>query len=480
MAPPQNIVERGAIISVDARRHVYRVHLNSGRTMKMARIRSHPGDLVLLTIGTFVVVTFALGVPYITGVLPPDTSSTYDDNPASVTDVAGHGGNDPTLSGNLGVSSRGPNEPQDITAGDFVGSSPDGASVAALHGKVAQIRGSALAKVQAFGDNDLVRIVAGVLETMTWMGKSAVVNNEGKTSFIWRGGSDQLTQTGPDEERYTIKLDVGHTGDMLKLELCTRNHQTLFRFHVNPEGRVELYAAGGFDQHSGASPDQVHPVNFNGSVEEHITGDASRRVVGNVSETHEGSRTESISTNHSTSVGQDYIRHIGRNARFDVGGDFSEVVSGSKSVNAFGNIAQIALYPGSTHTIRTEAGNSSIETNTGDHTVTTLGGTITLNAGPGHISLLGAQVLMSADNGAFTISAAPSAIQIGNGAVSGVTKWEELNTAIQTLTARLNTLHGLIASHAHVGAAPIDPTLAPLNTPLAVDISPARSAARVG
>jgi hypothetical protein len=203
-------VERGTILSCDARGQVYRVALNSGRTMQMGRIRSHPGDMTLLPPRTIVVVTWALGLPYIMGVLPPEVASVDSETPQSITDVTGHGGDDPVLQRNLGANSRAPDEPRDILPGDFVGTSPDGASVSALHGKVAQLRGGALAKVQAFGDSDLVQIVTGLYRMISWMGESRILNEDGKTSFVWRGGTDQITQTGADEENYTIRLDVAH------------------------------------------------------------------------------------------------------------------------------------------------------------------------------------------------------------------------------------------------------------------------------
>lgn len=464
MEAPRNIIERGTIMSVDADRQMYRVHLNSGRTMLMARLRSHLGDVAVLTIGTVVMVTFALGLPYILGVLPPETASSSEESPTSITDAAGHGGNDPTLSRNLGASSRGVGEPRDVAPGDFVGTSRDGASVAALHGKVAQIRGSALSKVQAFGDNDLVQIVAGVMRVITWMGESQVVNNAGKTSFIWRGGTDQLTQTGSDEERYTILLDVGHTGNMIKLEVCNREGQGVFRFHVDPLGKVELFAAGGFNQHSGGSVTQVHPVNFNGSVEEHITGSSSRTVEGDVAETHQGSRTEEISTNYGLTVGQDLSTYVGRNQHVNVGGDATEVVSGAKRTSSLDDQLVEVLYPGKSHTTQTTAGAVKVETTTGEYRVTTLGGNMTLDPGPG----------------TFSVLASPEMISLGTGAVSHAVKWEEMNVALQAMAIQLSTMHALLAAHIHpAGPLTPDPTLSPLASPVLVELTTARGTVKV-
>ena len=463
MRAPSNVIERGVILSLDAQRQIYRVVLNSGRIREMPRIRNHPGDMTVLPNGVFVIITYALGNPYILGVLPPETISTFDENPTSVTDVNNYGGNDPIFNRGIGAASRGRNEPKDVAPGDFIGTSTDGASVAALHGQVAQIRGSALAKVQAFGDSDLVQIVAGVMRTITWMGESNVVNNEGKTSFIWRGGTDQLTQTGPDEQRYTIKLDVGHTGNMVRFEICNRDNQNVFSVHIDPQGAVDVFSAGGISQHSGASVSQIHPVNFNGSVEETITGSASRHVSGDVSETHEGSRTESVSSNHSVAVGQDQALSVSRNSSLSVGGDSSEVIGGTKKVSSVGENTTAVLGPG-THTIRTTGGASRIMTFGGAHQVVTTGGAITMNPGPG----------------TFSVMASPEMISLGTGAVSHAVKWEEMNAAIQAMALQISTLHALLAAHLHpAGPMTPDPTLSALASPVICELSLARGTVKV-
>lgn len=480
-ARPQNVVERGVILTVDAQQQAYQVRLNSGRTMLMPRLRSHPGDVVVLPVGVFVMVSFALGLPYIIGVLPPESAAVDNGRNISITDVEGHGGNDPLLNRNLGITSRGPEEPQDMVPGDFVGTGPDGSSVAALHGKVAQLRGSPLAKVQAFGDNDLVQIVAGVLRTVTWMGESRVVNDEGKTSFQWRGGTDQLTQTGGDEERYTIKLDVGHTGNMIHLEVCNRDNQAVFRFHVSPEGRVELYAAGGFNQHSGDNDAAVHPVNYHGSVAEVVTGGASRQVSGDVTETHEGNRTESVSGNHTITVGQDVSVNVSRDQNVSVGGNAGAVVTGDMGTSVLGNCKTTVLGPGKVHSVKTTGGDATVETQLGNYNVTTSGGNIALNALPGRVSVTASAIELAAATGTISLGAPAGNITLGTGAASGAVRWEQLNVILQTLVGQISALNALVATHFHgPPGSPVSPALVPLATPISLNLTEARSPVRIG
>ena len=477
MGAAQNVMERGTVIAIDAQRQTHRVRTNSGRTMVMSRLRTHPGDVIVLPVGTPVVVSFALGLPYIIGVLPPESAATNEELPTTITDVDGHGGNDPLLNRNLGASSRGANEPRDVVPGDFVGVGPDGASVAALHGKVAQIKGSALAKVQAFGDTDLVQIVAGIMRVLTWMGESRVINEDGKTSFIWRGGTDQLTQTGHDEERYTIKLNVGHTGNMINLEVCNRDQQALFRFHVDPAGKLEIFAAGGIEQHGGTTDNQVHPSHVTGSVEEVITGGTDQTVSGDVALTHEGNHRHSVSGAANELVGQDKSVQVGRNLITKVSGDATELVVGDRTTSTGGDVTDEVLTPGRFHAVKTNGGPVKVETNLGPWRVKTLGGPALIDAAAGPVTVIGGAVEVAA-SASFALNAPPEAITFGSGATYGSVRWEALNDILQGLVGSINTLNALIFSHTHGG--PVAPTLEPLGVPLTLDISSARSGVKIG
>jgi len=436
-------IERGTILSCDARGQVYRVALNSGRTMQMGRIRAHPGDATLLPPRTIVVVTWALGLPYIMGVLPPEVAVVDSETPQSVTDVTGHGGDDPMLQRNLGANSRAPNEPRDILPGDFVGRSADGASVAALHGKVAQLRGGPLAKVQTFGESDLVQIVTGLYRMVSWMGESRIINENGKTSFIWRGGTDQITQTGADEENYTIRLDVGHTGDVVKLEVTNREGQALFRFHVSATGACEIFAAGGLNQHGGGAEKDVHPVRFYGRRETEVEGSSDERVSGNATMRHEANLQHDVGNNVTQNVGGSHSTYVTQDQTVQVGGNASETVAGRRTVISRGRM-------------RFEVRDRQL------YAVQALGGNIEFTPQGSTFKVITAQ---------------PDAVQLGP-AGSHATKYEELSTAMSAFKTQLDLLHGLVATHIHPPSGPTftapSPTLAPLANPLTLDLSSAR------
>jgi len=266
-------MERGVVLETDARRHSYRVQMPSGRVVSMGRIASGPGDTTLLPHGCNVAVTWALGLPYILGVLPDDTA--HSDAGPQITPQAGQGGQDPALDRHLPASSRNRNAPVDMLPGDALIQGPDGALVGALRGEHATLSGGPLARVEALGDQDRLELVAGEMRQTTWMGYQEVVNEDGKTSLRFRGGSDQLTQTGPDEARYTIQWDVGHAGDLVRFELTNREGQALFRVHVDAHGRMELFAAGGIAQTHGDGPEAVQESAHHGRASHEVTGDST-------------------------------------------------------------------------------------------------------------------------------------------------------------------------------------------------------------
>jgi len=295
--------ERGVILLVDADRHAYRVATHSGRVLDgIGRIKSHPGDTTLLSIGTVVRIDFSLGFPYIDGILPEEVPTPPTETTSNVTDTSGHGGEDPVLQHNMTSTFRGVGEPRDLLPGDQVSRGPDGALVGALHGKVALLKASPLAQVRALGNDDIVEIIAGNLRIITWMGELKVLNQDGKTSLMLRGGTDQLTETGADEERYPLRLDVGARGDMVHFVLATPDGSPLCDIKIDPQGKVSLLAAGGIDLISGNAPSATTAFRIHGNEERTIEGTLTERVSRDVTEQYSGSRETSVSGNDATHI----------------------------------------------------------------------------------------------------------------------------------------------------------------------------------
>lgn len=418
LATPQIAVERGVVLEADARRHTYRVMMNSGRVISMGRLRTSPGDTALLDHGTNVAVFMGLGEPYIFGILPLGTA--HSDGDASLSGLDGHGGRDPTLDRRLTVSARDPNAPSDLLPGDAALLGPDGASVAALRGKVAQLQGGPLARVQAFGDADLVQITAGELRTATWVGESSYTNEGGRTNFRWRGGTNQTTQTGADEARYTIALDVGSEGDVIKLELTNREGQALFRLHVDAHGKAELFTAGGFVHTGGDHADALREHAHHGASCEEVTGDQETRT----------------------------------------GGDRTDHVVGAWNITTGGAVQVLSGADLDIIGVNSSALRS--------------GGEVLVSA-TDLVRIAGRGVTIDPKLGAFLVDTSiADKIVLGSGATSHGVKYEELLQILNTIVSQLNGLAAAVAGHTHVGSSP-SPTLSGFLRPLTVNMTPAKA-----
>ncbi len=434
LQPPAVGHKRGTIVLSDARRHTYMVAVQGMGTIPMGRIRQMPGEFTVLDHGTPVRVDFSLGTPYIDGILPLETrapSRSEEEDTPTITGAPSYGGNDTAHDRNFGVSARGAGEPSDLMPGDQAIQGPDGANLAALRGKIAQLFGSEMAQIKAFGDNDHLLIVAGVLRLLTWMGESEYTNDVGKTSFKWRGGSDQLTQTGADEERYTIRLDVGHTGGVIKLEVTTPDGQPVFRFHVDPAGRGELFFAGGLEQHVGNSNGQTHPVRFHGGRHTEIEGAELTRVSGESTHRFESVRTVETSSDDNITAGQDHNRTINRHEVVSVGGKRSETIHGPVSIKVTDEDYKVEV---SDHMFYVKTGSGDIKFET---------------------------------TGVFKIKISGNdKIELGDNPSSHCTKYEELKTELDKFVDDTNSKFSSGASHTHETVSAAGPGTATPSTSL--------------
>ncbi len=421
---------RGTTVNCDPNGHMYLVATAQGR-VAMPRKRAFPGDVGLIPNGTPVIVDYSLGEPYIDGILPPENPRHDPNTASSVTGTSGHGGQDEVLSANLGANARGETDPNDLIPGDSVLTGPDGSKVGALHGKIALLFGSALAQVRAFGDTDLVQIVSGLLHVITWMGESKVINEDGKTSFIWRGGSDQLSQTGADEEHYPIRLDVGHRGDLVRFEVTTPRGQSLFSLHINGQGRCSVFAGGGFDI---TNTGDDAPVRNAGSRDVQVLRTDTLQVSGEGTYTFGANRRTTVSSNDREVVGQDKVTAISRRWVLDVGGTTQQTFNDNTTVNV-------------------------------------RGGTYTLN-------VTGGDITFSSTRTIELKTLIPEGVKLGRNPRFHAVKYESLNQRLEALVTDYNAFKRAVALHVHPVASSVAgsaPALAPLSAPYVLGLEPAKS-----
>lgn len=451
--PGVSKIERGTVVSVDATRYTYHVVLNSGRSLPgIARIMATHGDTTLLPIGTMVAVTHGLGEPYIIGVLPFQGAQVAAERPDNVTGTSGHGGEDPVLNRNFGTTARAPGDPRDLMPGDVLHRSPDGAAVGALHGKLALLKGSSLAQIVAHGQTDQVDIIAGLLRVITWMGESRYVNDEGKTSYQWRGGADQLTETGADENKYTLRLDVGHSGDLFNFEVTTPQGQSLFRLHVDPNGRLSIASRGGWEWTSGADRGTPHPQRIHGGQQLEVEGAQQTRVAGPCNQTYEADRETTVSSNDSRIVGQDAVERINRDLDVNVGGTMNHAVTGDVTrTSTTGNMKDELTQGNYENRVRT--GTWKVQCDVGNASIKTTGGKFRVE------------------------NTRPDSVELTGNPRSHAVTHEELSRELTKMNAAINQKMLLLATHVHPPGAPApSPTLAPLTNPYIADWTGCRSA----
>ncbi len=301
--------ELGTVIDYQSDTYTATVRTNRGRTLTgVPRMRSSPGDIASLTPGTEVLLNYDYGAPFIMGILASPAGKQQDGTRFSVTDVEGYGGqglnkNENTAVGNYRLAA----EPDDTMPGDWVHVGDEGNSIGVLSGGVNVIKSGALSQVRTHLLNDLVEVICRNYRHISDMGEFTVQNNNGRIGMRFRGGSDQQTEAGPDEENWTIKFDLGAEGDMLNFELCTPLGQTIFKLHVDADGRCELYGLNGVSINSGQQN--------GGTSSEENTGNKIRTVGENQTTTIGGTETKTVGNNAKTTVYNDIETSAGNDVR---------------------------------------------------------------------------------------------------------------------------------------------------------------------
>jgi hypothetical protein len=232
--------ELGIIIDYSSASRTYKVRTASGLLPnEVPRLIRDPGDMSIIPRDTTVVLHDELGFLVIDSILPQAPSQPVELAPTRVTEIRGIGGEDPIYQSDEDAAKfRQPNEPQDLLAGDRVIASKDGNLVAVLAGGTNVIKSSPLAQIRTHSLTDMVEIISNVYRHISALGDLKITNVNGRTSLIWRAGSNQLTENGAGEENWTIRLDAGATGDLFNLEITTPDGNTLSKIHMSADGKT--------------------------------------------------------------------------------------------------------------------------------------------------------------------------------------------------------------------------------------------------
>jgi len=461
--------EFGTVMSYQTDRYTATVRTERGRTLTgVGRMRNAPGEIIPLAVGTEVCISHEYGLPIIMGVLEIPAASNAGSESFSVSNdtdglfVGGDGVNASQI--NTHGNYRRAREPRDVVPGDWVQAGEDGNMFAALGGGMNVMKSSTLAQVRTHRVNDMVEIFSRNYRHITDMGEFSITNDDGQINMRFRGASDEATEASPDEENFTIKMDLGAEGDLFNFELCTPQGQTLFKIHVDSEGGAEIFGINGVALTSGAATGGVSSQESSGSQETVIGGARTTTVRGDDTLTVGTNQTVQITSDQETNVGNDYRLQALRDIAIGSGRNVSLVVQGGEGDNALTfdiedgdwlvDLGSITNPDSSIH-FKTFAGNMKFETQTG--------GDFEFLSQSGNLKT-------TTSTAKFITTGANSVVLGGDSIGSNLTKFQELQSLLQTLFTKLDTHMHLAGAMVAAGTMPVTglsgPPAVPIGAPL--------------
>lgn len=294
----------------------------------MPQIKASASGFDHIPTGTTVVISWDLGIPAIVGCMDMPRSPQPATQSPTLTGVEGVGNADPTQLTQGSNNYKPTNAPTDMGQGDWAQVGTMGNHVAVLEGGVSLL-GSPSAHLQSLGTSGTMRTIARRIQQFSDFGQMRIENDQGKTSFILRAGSNQTTQTGQDEQHWTIRLDLGATGDMFDFRILEPEGAVLFRLHAGADGRVQIFGEGGVDLSSGASG--------TGQMRHDIAGARATTVAGDDTHVVDGASDTVVAASATYAIGRDITRSVGRNATEFIGGGRDVGVSGDETLATAGD-----------------------------------------------------------------------------------------------------------------------------------------------
>lgn len=462
---PSGEGEMGWISEVFADTHTYTVRgARSGEMRGVYRMTQSPNDKKMLPTGITVAISRAFnGQPVIVGVMPFAPDSQYNDTTFTLTGDTGSGGGDPLVSGQGNGNYRTPKTPRDLIPGDEATVGPEGNAIAVLTGGVNTMK-SGLAQVQTHMLNDMVQIVCRNFRMHSDMGTSEIKNDGGNLNYSFRGGANQSVEAGTDQEKWTIRFDVGAIGDLFRLELTRPDGNTIFKFHVNSDGKVEMFGAQGIDLMGGNNHTQKHLKDR----EVVIKGADTQTIGSNQTKQIRGTKDETVSNNATQTVGNDRVVSVVRHETKTVGGKQEEKIVGGNALTAKpGDIArETTINNGSWKVnigdplagaspaalagfdLSTFMGNITQQIKTkGDYTVSTLLGNVDLSTLAGNVALKTTAGTANLDGITVHLGGIPvsSANPILKGTVHNAGFSTFLSTEIGAMSPHIATIAPLLA-----------------------------------
>jgi hypothetical protein len=168
----------------------------------------------------------------------------------------------------------------------------------------------------------------------------------------FRGASDQLGEAGADQENWTIRMDLGNSGDLFNFALARPDGGTLFKFHVGPDGKCSIFGEKGVEVSSGQNSNSVHLGDENLETK----GASTRTVGGDETLAARSNRTTTVSSSDTRTVGGDNVKSV-------VGSDIETI--GGKAIHKIAGGNPLTAKPGDVAFLQ-QIANGSYQVDIGD------------------------------------------------------------------------------------------------------------------
>lgn len=363
--------ELADVVAYNSATHTAVLRTHNGRPLPdVPQIKATAGGYDHLPTGVTVVVSWELGFPAIIGCIDlPGAVQSAIPSP-SLTGVDGVGDDNPVQPTNGTNNYKPPDAPTDLTQGDWAQVGRLGNHVAVMEGGLTSF-GSPTAGIQSIGPSGTLRTFARRLQQITDFGQLTVENDNGRASLTLRAGANQTTQTGQDEQHWTVYLDLGAAGDMFDFRIADPEGRTLFRLHAGSDGRVQIYGDGGVDLTSGNGGTSTMRNDVAGDHAATIGGNHTHAVAGDSTSTVDGTLSASVGGTALCSVGSDSTEFVGGNHDAGVGGDQTIAVGGKRqaatggddSTSAGGNWSATATETATVDGVQVKLGANAVEPN---------------------------------------------------------------------------------------------------------------------
>ena len=285
------------------------------------------GEFKIVRRGTPVVLRLDMGWPVIAQVLPISTDQEAVGRPSFAIDPSGSSGGD-LFSNNDGPTFLG-RMPKDLHMGDRGWVGNQGQRLAILDGGVISMEASPMAKVEVIQDEDTLLMAGRNTRLISGFGNVEFRDSGGKSSFVFEGGTDQITQTGAGKENWTIRTEIGGEAEGL-VNLQTRNleGQRIASLTMDMDGSERRFNAGNTS------------VAVEGSHECSIKqGRLIRIQQGNDFLEVQGAREEHVYGNYITEAFDTRFCRVGGDRRDTVMRDWTLAAMRNMKVNVSGDVA---------------------------------------------------------------------------------------------------------------------------------------------